>query len=189
MSQNTLIEKIKQDAAATIAEIKASETAEAEGIQRETEAAIVALTKAHTEALRKKQAQMELVAVSRAKQAGNIAIQTAKRNQIDTIFADVRKELEGQSDEAYVTFFQKYVGEIVPKEVVVTAVEAPATRQDVTKKILCNLGLSAEVTTNTDIKAGLIVKAGDGVYDITLDRLMGEKRAELEMIVVNKVMT
>lgn len=189
MSQNTLIEKIKQDAAVTVAEIKSTEKADVEAIQCETEAAIDNLRKTSSIALQKKQSHMELVAVSQAKQAGNIAIQAAKRNQIDAIFTEVRSELETQSDDAYIAFFQKYVGEIIPKGVVITVVQAPSTRQEATKKILANLGLSAEVTTNTGIKSGLIVLAEDGIYDITLDRLMNEKRAELEMIVVNKVMS
>lgn len=188
MSQNTLIEKIKQDATAAVAEIKSTETAEVEGIQRETEAMIASLTKAHKVALEKKLAQMELVAVSQAKQAGNIAIQAAKRTQIDSIFTEVQQALEGQSNEDYVAFFQKYVGEIIPKGAVLTTVEAPSARQDETKKVLNNLGLQGEVVANAGIKAGLIVQAEDGVYDITLDRIMKERRAELEMVVVNKVM-
>jgi len=187
MSQNTLIEKIKKDAAATIAEIKSTGAAEVEGVKRGTEAAIEVLRKEHAVALDKKLSHMELVAVSRAKQEGNIAVQRAKRDQIDSVFTEIRHELEELSDEEYVAFFIKYVREIVPKGVVITTIEAPASRQAVTKKILENLGLQGEVTTVASIKAGLIVHASDGVYDITLERLMNEKRAELEMSVVNQI--
>lgn len=189
MSQNTLIEKIKQDAAAKITEIKATETAEVECVQRETDAAIAILTNAHAVALKKKQSQMELVLISQAKQAGNINLQTTKRKHIDSIFDEVKTGLESQSDDEYVAFFQKYVQEIIPKGIVVKVVHIPATRQDATKNIMSNLSLSGEIIPTAGIKAGLIIHAEDGVYDVTLDRLMSEKRAELEMIVVNKVMS
>lgn len=188
MSQNSLIEKIKQDAAAAVAEVKAKGAAEVEGIQRETDAAIAALVESHKVSLKKQQEQMELVAVSRAKQAGNIALQQAKRDQIDELFAEVEKELVEQSSEQYVSFFQKYATEILPSQVTVTAVQAPASRQSETKQILDKLGLVGEVKVDAGIKAGFILTANDGVYDVTLGRLMSEKRAALEMMVVNKVM-
>lgn len=188
MSQNTLIEKIKQDAAATVADIKSTGATEVENIQRETKAVIASLTEVHKAALNKKLAQLELVAISRAKQAGNIAIQRAKREQIDMLFTEVRDELEGQSTDDYVAFFQKYSAEIIPKATKVTSVQTPANRQEETKRILDSLGLDAELISDSSIKAGFIAHTSDGVYDVTLKRLMSEKRAELEMEVVNKVM-
>ncbi len=189
MSQNTLIEKIKQDAAATVADIKSTGATKVESIKRETEAAIAALNESHLSVLKKQQAQMELVAVSRAKQAGNIAVQRTKREQIDLLFTEVRNEIEGQSDVEYVAFFQKYAAEIIPRTIKVTAVHAPVSRQTETKKILESLGLDGEMTVDTGIKSGFIVYTSDGVYDVTLVRLMSEKRAELEMEVVSKVMS
>lgn len=188
MSQNTLIEKIKQDAAATVVDIKSTGATKVESIKRETEAVIAALTESHLSALNKLQAQMELVAVSRAKQAGNIAVQRAKREQIDSLFAEVRNEIEGQSAEEYVEFFQKYTAEIIPRTIKVKTVHIPAARQTETKKILESLGLDGEMVVDASIKAGFIVYTSDGVYDVTLVRLMSEKRAELEMEVVNQVM-
>lgn len=187
MSQNMLIEKIKQEAAATVADIKSTGAIEVESIQLETKAAIVKLTEAHTIALNKKLAKIELVAVSRAKQEGKIAVQRAKREQIDTLFSEVRAEIENQSAEEYVAFFQKRAVEIMPKSVKVTSIQAPAARQSETKKILESLGLVGDLVADSAIEAGFIAHTNDGVYDITLDRLMNEKRAELEMEVINKV--
>ena len=187
MSQNTLIEKIRSDAAAEVAKIKADGQAEVEAIQRETEAEVKALTEKHTVALNKKKEQLELVAISRAKQTGNIAVQQAKRDQIDELFITVTNELTKQVADEYVVFFVKHAKAVLPKEVNVTAVQAPASRQEETSKILAQLGLSGPVEASSDIKSGLVVVAEDGVYDITLGRLISEKRAELEMMVVNKV--
>tara|TARA_B100001989_G_C24446685_1_gene416815 strand:- start:271 stop:840 length:570 start_codon:yes stop_codon:yes gene_type:complete len=187
MSQNTLIEKIKNDAASAVEEIKAANAAEVSDIQSGIEAEVAELTKAHEAALEKKKAQMELVAVSKAKQAGNIALQTAKRKEIDEIFSAVEAELAEQAEADYVKLFAKYVSEIVPKKAEVKHVHAPKSREDETSKILKEAGLSGEVKADGEFKAGLVVKTEDGVYDITLERLMTEKRAELEMVVVNKV--
>jgi len=188
MSQNTLIEKIKQDAANTIADIKSTEKTMVEDIKRETKAEIAVLNESHTLAVNKRLAQLELVSVSRANQAGNIALQRAKREQIDSLFVEVSSELEGMSSEEYVAFFQKYATEIIPQTVQVTTVQVPVARQAEAKKILEGLGLEGEVVVTSSIKAGLIVFTNDGVYDVTLARMLSEKRAELEMEMVNKVM-
>ncbi len=79
------------------------------------------------------------------------------------------------------------MAEIVPKDIQVEHVHAPKKRKEETIKILKKVGLSADVKIDGSFEAGLVVKAKDGVYDITLERLMNEKRDELEMIVVNKV--
>ncbi|MCA9355509.1 hypothetical protein KC865_03085 [Candidatus Kaiserbacteria bacterium] len=189
MSQKTLIEKIAQDASNTVAEIKSKGATEIEVIQRETERMIAELNKSQNIALEKKKAQMELVAISRAKQTGNISIQSAKRDCINEIFDEVCKELEEQSADEYVTFFKKHAVDTVPKTVEVVKIHAPAKRREETGKILESLGLTGEIVADSDIKAGLVVYAKDGVYDVTLGRLMGERRADLEMLVVSKVMS
>ncbi|MCA9362977.1 V-type ATP synthase subunit E [Candidatus Kaiserbacteria bacterium] len=187
MSQNTLIEKIKNDAAQAVEEIKAAGAAEISAIQSGIEAEVAKLSETHTVNLEKKKAQMELVAVSKAKQNGNIAVQTAKRKQINAVFDSVTEDLAGQDADAYVSFFVKYVKEIVPSDTEVEHVHAPTKRVDETTKIIKEAGLGGEVKADSAIKAGLVVRAKDGVYDVTLNRIMSEKRAELEMVVVNKV--
>lgn len=188
MSQNTLIEKIKQDAAVTVAEIKATGATQVEGIERDIEAQVTALKNEHTTALEKTKAQMELVAISKAKQAGNIALQSAKRTKIDAIFTAVATDLENQPTAEYVAFFTKYASGIIPKKVEILYVYAPANREAETTEILKNLDISGEIKSDSSSKAGMVVHTKDGVYDVTLARLMSEKRAELEMVVVNKVM-
>ena len=188
MSQNTLIEKINTDAAKAVEEIKTQGAAQVAAIVSEIEAEVAELVKTYGVSLEKAKNQMELVAVSRAKQSGNIAVQSAKRTQIDAIFSEVTKSLEEQDSDKYVAFFLKYVSEIVPKDAEVEHVHAPAKRKEETEKILAQTGLTGEVKTDAAFKAGLVVRTKDGVYDATLSRLMNERRDELEMVVVNKVM-
>ena len=189
MSENALIQKIKDDALAVVAEIKAAAQAEVAGVVRETEAALALLKTDHEASLQKKKEHLELVAVSRARQTGNIALQQAKRNQIDGLFAEVMSDLEGSSAEDYVSRFEKHAISIVPKDVVVTDIYAPTNRVSETETILKNLGLTGEVTTQTNLKAGFLVHTTDGVYDVTLERLMNEKRSEIEMEVVRTVLS
>lgn len=189
MSQNTLIEKIKKDAEAAVAEIKAAGQAEVGTIQCETDEAITAMTESHKVALDKKVAQLELVALAKAKQEGNIAVQRAKRDEIDALFAEVMSELESQKEDDYVNFFKKFAEEIIPKGVKVEHVYAPAKRVDETEVILKKLGLEGKVVKDNAIKAGFILHTDDGVYDVTLNRLMAEKMSELEASVFSKLVS
>jgi len=189
MSQNTLIKKIKNDAAKVVEEIKTQGASQIEVIQSEIETKIIELRKSHAVALEKTKNQMELVSISRARQAGNIAIQSAKREQIDSIFSTVVADLENQDSESYVTFFTKHINEILPKKVEITKTLAPVKRKDETEKLLKAIDSSASIITDLAIKAGLIIHTKDGVYDITLDRLIKEQKNELEMLVVKKVIS
>ena len=187
MSQNSLIEKIKDDAAKAVEEIKTAGSAEVEKIQREIEAEVVELQKSHRANLEKTKKQMELVALSKAKQSGSIAVQSAKRAQIDSIFSSVIDDLQNQDAAAYVAFFSGYVKEIVPAGVEVKSVSAPKARLAETEEIIKTAGLAGTVNAESAIKAGLVIYTSDGVYDVTLARLMNERRNELEMIIVNAV--
>lgn len=188
MSENSLVEKIKADTDALVAEIQATNKKEVSVIEQETAHKLVVLTEAHNVAIKKQHDQLELVAVSRARQKGRISVQQAKRDQIDEIFNEVEAELIAQPADSYVAYFTKMVTETMPSGVVVTAIQAPVGREDETKQILNKREISAPVTTNPEIKAGIVIETTEGVYDVTLARLMKEKRAELEMEVVKKVM-
>lgn len=187
MSQNTLIEKIKKDGEAAVAEIMAAGQAEVDSIQRETDESVVALVEAHKISLEKKLAQMELVALAKAKQEGNIAVQRAKRDEIDGLFAEVVSELESQNETEYVSFFKKFAEEIIPHGAKVEHVHAPAKRVEETESILKKLSLEGKVVKDNALKAGFILHTDDGVYDVTLNRLLAEKMSELEASVFSKL--
>jgi vacuolar-type H+-ATPase subunit E/Vma4 len=139
---DTLIQKIQQDAAREVAEIKAAGAVRVEAIARETDAAVTALKGSHQITLNKELAQSELVAVSKAKQASKIALQRAKRDEIDMIFAAVEKEIVMQPAAEYVAYFAKYAASLLPKTVAVLGVSAPTNRAAETQDILNILGLS-----------------------------------------------
>lgn len=187
MSQTTLIQKIKDDAAAAVEVIKTAGATKVEAIQRATSDMVAAKKEAHKVALAKKLAHLELVSIAKANQASKIAVQKAKREEIDALFLATMNELAALPAAEYVALFTKLAGTIVPKGVPVIAVVAPLTREAETKEILQALGVSADVTTDRQLQAGFIIYAADGVYDVTLARIVNEKRAELEMEVIQKI--
>lgn len=188
MSENSLVAKIIADTDVVVSDIEAQAAARVKAIEQETEEKVAVLRETHAAALKKQQAQEELVAVSRAKQDGHLAVQRAKRQEIDELFSELEKELIEQSADDYVTFFTKYAREIVGEGVRVVSVEAPMNRLAETKRVLDNLGLSGEIVGSKAISAGFLLSTEDGVYDATLKRMMSNRRAELEMQVMQQVM-
>jgi vacuolar-type H+-ATPase subunit E/Vma4 len=188
MSHNTLLERIRTDAAEEVEKIQHAGEAEVAAIVRETERQLEAKRTAHHAVLTKELAQRELVTVSKAKQEAKIAVQRAKREEIDALFVAVSQLITEKPAAEYVAFFTKYAATIVPKTVTVTSVEAPTARVRETEEAVKAIGLTGTVVANDKIKAGFVVEAADGVYDVTLERLLAEKRAELEMEIIKKVL-
>jgi vacuolar-type H+-ATPase subunit E/Vma4 len=187
MSQNPLVAKIKQDAEQAVADINTKNEVVLSAIQEETEEKLTAVREAHAVALEKQKKQLELVITSRAKQTGKIALQQAKRNQINALFDTVVADLVAQPADSYVTYFSELVSKIVPASATITTITAPQDRATETDRILTQCGLTGTVVLNGEITAGLVVATTEGVYDITLNRLVNEARAELEMEIVSEV--
>lgn len=187
MSENTLIQKITTDTNARVAEVKADADAQVAALKRETDSKIATLQAEANAQLQKKKQHLELVSTAQARQAGNIALQTAKRKHIDALFATVLADFVQQSSDEYVSYFTAQAKAILPAGGNVTAVQAPESRQVETAKILSELNISAPVTVTSSISAGLIAFSEDGVYDISFDRIFAEKRTELEMAIVNEL--
>lgn len=187
MSENTLVAKIKSDADAAVAAAKAEGAAAVSTIERETEMEVDVLRSEHEQMLKKRLAHLELVAISKAKQDANIALQQAKRNEVDSLFATVITELAEQPTAEYVSFFGAYASRLVPSHISVNVVRAPEGRIEETVSILEKIGITGEVVADRAINAGFVVDAKDGVYDVTLNRFMQERRAELEIRVIEKL--
>lgn len=187
MSHNTLLEKIKADVAAEVAQVQEAGRVAVAAIERETEAQLRTMRAAHQAALDKKLAQLELVAISKAKQAGKLAEQTAKREAIDALFAAVETELTTLPAAEYEALFTQYATRIVPRDVVVVKVVAPQGRTTETEAVLKARGLQGAIEESAASKAGFMLYTKDGVYDVTLARIMSDARAELEMRVVAAV--
>ncbi len=187
MSNNTLVAKIKANAEEQIVKIKSVSDAAVVAVETETKSKVDALTLERTAVLEKQKQHIELVEVSKAKQLGNIKLQQAKRDQIDAVFSEVEADLVSQDSVTYVNYFTKLAKEQLPGKLEVKVVRTAKNRTEEAKDILKAVGVSGEVEADSAIKAGLVVYGSDGVYDLTLERLMRERKAVIEMELVQKV--
>lgn len=184
MSHNTLVQKIEADAQAAVSEVQAKQATAIEVIEKDTATKVADLQTAHKKQLEKRLAHMELVALSRAKQAANIAIQSAKREEIDSVFITVKNELAHMAEDQYVAFFAARLKAILDGKVEVTSVYTAPGKEAEAKKILKEAGLDGDVAADKSISAGLIVHTKDGVYDATLSRMISDNKGAMEMDVV-----
>jgi vacuolar-type H+-ATPase subunit E/Vma4 len=182
---NSLIQKITADADVKVTAINAEAAASVAEVQKETERVIAELQSEATASLTKQKAQMELVATAKAEQTAKIATQAAKREAIDALFVKVEADVLAESGAAYVARYTKRAEAVLPKGVEVVSIVAPADKAAETKEILTALGITTEAAVSPSVRAGLIVTATDGVYDVSFDRLLSEVRPTLEMELVN----
>jgi len=182
---NSLTQKITTDADAQVATIVAESKAAVAEVQAETERVIQELQSDAKVQLQKKKDQLELVATAKAGQAAKIASQAAKRESIDELFSKVEAEVLAESGAAYVARYTKRAQAVLPTETEVVSVLAPADKVAETKEILTALGIAVDATESASVRAGLIITAKDGVYDVSFDRMMSEVRPTLEMELVN----
>lgn len=182
----TLTEKIIKDAEATAAKIAAGAQAEVSAIERETEGELAALRDVHTARLEKEKAHRERVALSKARQAGKIAVQQAKRDAIDAVFAEAARSIAAAEKSEYVAFFTALGQSLVPNDLGAATVRGPQHRETETAEIATALGLTPTFVA-APIQAGLMVETDSGVYDVTLERLLNERRADLEVEILRSI--
>jgi len=182
---NSLTTKINADSQARIATIVAEAEAAVAEVQKETERVIAELQNDAAAQLTKKKNHLELVVTAKANQTATIAAQAAKREAIDGLFAQVEADVLAETGAAYVARYTKRAQAVLPEGVEVVSIIAPADKTQETKEILTSLKIAGEADTSAAIRAGLIITARDGVYDISFDRMMSEARPALEMELVN----
>lgn len=188
MAENALTSKIQADADARVAEIAAAADAEVAAVEAAQARDLETMRERMLRERERERAQRERVTLSRARQAGNIRVQAAKRACLDDLFATVFAELRDQPAERYVVAFSSLTKQALPEAVSVARVRAPEARLPETQQILTELGIDAPVSADDRISAGLMIEAADGVYDCTLDRKFAEARPQLEAAVAAEVL-
>ena len=180
---NPLLTKIKSDAEAKAAAIVTEAKEAVAKIQADTAAKVAELETAAATQLEKRQQHAELVALAQSEQAGKLALQAAKREHIDALFSAVFAELGAMTEAEYKAFVTALAGDVLPESLTgVSVVRYPATHQEITKEILTTLKITAaEMKADKDITVGFVAETADGVYDVTLDRIFGERRTQLEI--------
>lgn len=183
---NSLLEKIKADAATEAAAITAAAEQKLEAHQVETEAMLTALTGAAAEKLEKEKSHLETVALSKARQAGSIAIQRAKREGVDEVFEAVFTELSEADEKAYIAYFTNLAKQVLPEEASGTVL-APKNRLPETEAIVKALHIDGKVHTVNTVIAGFILDSKEGAFDVTLERVFAEARPRLEVELLKRI--
>lgn len=189
MSAHALVEKIHADTKAKVDAVAAAAAKEVAALEAATAERVHELEVRAADTRAKLCSQRELVATSRARQAGHIAVQEAKRAGLDVVFADAFTELMNEPADAYIARYTARAKAALPEAAAVTEVEAPEGRLEETASILKELSVSAPVRPSTALSAGLVFFTDDGVFDCSLDREFRERRAELEMQVLEEIMS
>jgi vacuolar-type H+-ATPase subunit E/Vma4 len=187
MSEDTLIKKIADEAAASAAAIKAEADTEVAAIEAQTKTLLQEAAAAHEALVTKEKTHLETVAFSKARQTASIAVQSAKRAGVDEVFKKAAEAIAEAPADEYVSFFTKSVQAIVPEKIEGT-VRCPVKREEETKQLLKTASVEGTISVDPTITAGFVMETADGVYDVTLNRILADRRPELEMEVIKQTL-
>lgn len=99
MSTQLLLDKITAERDAQIAVIEAETKATISSIEAATAVEVEKVKIEASAASEKEVAQIKRAALSKARQAGKLAVQTARREELDTIMAEAEKTVVAESAE------------------------------------------------------------------------------------------
>jgi vacuolar-type H+-ATPase subunit E/Vma4 len=187
MSEDTLIKKIADEAAVSAAAIKAEADTQVAAIEVQTKTLLQEAAAAHEALVTKEKTHLETVAFSKARQTASIAVQSAKRAGVDEVFEKVTEAITEAPTDEYVSFFAKAVQATIPEKIEGTA-RCPVNREEETKQLLKTISAEGTITVDPAVTAGLIIETADGVYDVTLNRILNDRRPELEMEVIKQTL-
>ncbi len=190
MSQSILIKKIKAEAEAEVEKIKAETEAKIKSLKDEVESEIKVLRQQSEIELKQEIKHRHLVALSKARQDGNLKKHKSKRQAIDNVVEEVISEVKKWSSDKYVKWFTDRAKTslsdlIADKTINLTKVLTSINRKEEANSILKNIGLQVDfpIEESKEIIAGLLIMTNDGVYDLTFDSLLNQKRTDLEMAI------
>lgn len=187
MSDNSLLQKINLDTEVSVRTVQEECSATLAAIQRETDTALSQMRTQSALEIEKEKAHLHMVSMSQAKQKAHISLQRARREEVNAIFAEATRRVVELSDEDYVDFFFEKVHTVLPKGARVERVDAPVGRGKATQTLLKKCHLDGDVTEVATLTAGLIVTCDDGVYDITLARILGDRQVDIEMLIARQI--
>ncbi len=185
MSPQSVTDKIIQEAEIRVREIREQAELGIKELQSKHDATVARLREQTDADIEKRKQQIELVAAAKARQQAELTVQAAERNALNTVFDTVISSVAQSTSSDYISFFVAHAKALMPEHVVVDRVDCPAQRLHETNEVLTALGFSASLSDNNRMKAGLILYTNDGVYDITLERIVDNVRTALEMQIMS----
>lgn len=192
MALNDIIDKIKDDSAATAEEIVAeargqAEEKLAEARKRADEAAKERLLQAEREA---ETVRVRILALARL--AARDSVLTRKQATVDRVFGRVTERLAALDDEAYSMFLEKLLVERAEGgvEVLPAAADARSVDAALLERATGALGEKARLAlgARTDaIARGFILRSGRITIDCSIATLVAEAREEYEAQVYERL--
>ena len=169
------VEEIESEAEKSIATIK-------ENAQKKT---AVHLTEIAEEE-KNDHASVERAAVSRMKREARGRVGDAKRHAVERVITAISVQAAKSSDADYSTLLQELAQQVGDAKDI-TSISVPAGRVEVTKAFLAEHQITGDITEDETLHAGMILSSDTANYDMTLTRLIADKRKEIEPLIVEKL--
>ena len=181
MSLQAIVEKIKSDSEAEANEILAEAEKRVSEIRQETDRKIGDIKAGFQTEFKKKSEHYENVTLSLEKQKANLAMQTEKRRVLDEVFTDALSSVLALSSSDYVLVLTERYKNILPKDIEVVSVLSSENRQSESLEILKSLNISVPISLSPRLKGGLIFVGSDFEFDLSVEKLFSEIRANSEI--------
>jgi len=188
MALHDITQKILDDANAEAQRIRRDAKAQIKRIIADAEAQKKARERASDQETERIIAQRERAALSRARRGAQQAIAAAKRAAIDDVLARVRAAIVDADDARYAQFLTRFIAAVPEGERgAISAVRVPPQRRAVTQDVLAKTGITAPLTDDATIDAGVVLVGADADYDLTLARVLADRARELEAQITQKL--
>lgn len=174
-----LTEKILTDARQHVAEIEEDARQKLATIESDTEKQIQEMSVALKDKTRKRLADNERRVISTAKQEAKLELDKRKRAVLESVFETAFMELSSMSEQEYERFCASLLRS-VPKT---TAGVLRTSAQYVvpTKKALAKSGLTLTIEEDATVPVGFIIRGEKFEYNYTLEKILADKKSELEI--------
>jgi len=121
--------------------------------------------------------------VAGAKQEAKKLIDGTKRQAIDSVFTTALKKLVNADDVAYENSLTSLL-QTLPKDTTGT-LKTPSKRTSQTENALQKAGLKLSIETDESISGGCVIVGDTYEYNLTFDKLIADKKSDVEVEVAH----
>jgi vacuolar-type H+-ATPase subunit E/Vma4 len=179
MSLTDLTEKILADAKARAEGITNDAKARAQAIQQETSEKLVEKRSIFQDSLERILADNSRQVQASARQEVKLMQETAKRALVNKVFDEALSQLRESRSDVYVSHMASLMATL-PAETA-GKVRAPENRVAEISEALKRSGLSLPISPDPALTSGCIIEGTDFEVDLTLEKVIAERRVALEV--------
>jgi len=180
MAITDITEKILSDAKTEAEHIISGANTRVKEIEKETRKEKDSIKKDFDESMKRITEEKKGRTESTIKHNEDIITESSKRKAIEEVFTKALSSLNSLSKDDYVKIIKSKL-EKLPKDTSYVKCVTPDGRKDETLAVLEDAGLDMEIETTDAFEGGCIVVANDSEFDFRFERLLGDKKKELEM--------